>query len=270
MNALTLTTDSGVAELTLIGPGKGNAFGPDFWREMPELFRALDEDHDVRVVVLRGAGEHFSYGLDLAAAMAELGPLLMGPQMAGSRTKLHDLILRYQRAIDAVEQCRKPVIAAVHGWCVGAGLDLAAACDFRLCAANAQFSLREVRVAMVADVGSLQRLPAIIGEGATRELAFTGKDIDAATALRIGLINRVLPDPGALFDDARATALQIAANPALAVQGIKRVMNFSSEHGSVAGRHHVAAWNAAFLQSEDLAEAFAAFAQKREPIFQGK
>ena len=176
MNALELIVEDGVAQVTLLGPGKGNACGPDFWREMPELFAELDRDDQVRVVIIRGAGDHFTYGLDLMAMMAELGPLILGPQMAAGRTKLHDLIRQMQGATDCVERCRKPVIAAIHGWCIGAGLDLAAACDFRLCAADARFSLREVRVAMVADIGSLQRLPAIIGQGNTRELAFTGAD----------------------------------------------------------------------------------------------
>ncbi len=270
MNALDLIVEDGVAEVTLVGPGKGNACGPDFWREMPPLFRELDRDDAVRVVIVRGRGEHFTYGLDLMGMMAELGPLLLGPQLAGPRTKLHDLIAEMQGATNEVERCRKPVIAAIHGWCIGAGLDLAAACDFRLCAADARFSLREVRVAMVADIGSLQRLPPIIGEGATRELAFTGKDIDADEALRIGLVSRVLPDPDALLADARAAARQIAANPPLAVQGIKRVMNYGKEYGHEAGREYVIAWNAAFLQSEDLAEAFAAFGEKRDPVYEGK
>ena len=180
------------------------------------------------------------------------------------------MIRRLQAAIDAVARCVKPVIAAVHGWCIGGGLDLASACDLRLCSADARFSLREVKVAMVADIGSLQRLPAIIGEGHTRELAFTGRDLDAARALRIGLVNEVYPTPEALFAAAGQLASEIAGNPPLVVSGIKQVLNAETEARAQRGLAYVAAWNAAFLPSEDLQEAFAAFAERRAPDFKGR
>ena len=186
-------------------PGKGNAMGPDIWRDLPQVFAELDENPDVHAVLLFGQGEHFSFGLDLVAMMSALGPHLLGPQMAAQRTTLLQLIRQLQRAIDSVEQCRKPVVAALHGWCIGAGLDLAAACDLRLCSADAQFSLREVKLAIVADLGSLQRLPPIIGQGATRELAFTGKNISAERAREMGLVSQVLANKDALLEEARAT-----------------------------------------------------------------
>ena len=270
MESVSVEKKGHVTEVTLKGPGKGNAMGPDFWREVPEVFTALDKDDEVRAVVVRGSGENFSYGLDLRAMIPELAPLVMGQQMAAERTKLLDLIVELQRAFDAVARCRKPVIAAVSGWCIGGGLDLIAACDVRLASADARFSLREAKVAMVADLGSLQRLPAIIGEGATRELAFTGKDIDAARALRIGLVSDVYDSHDALFAAAHAMADEIANNPPLVVQGIKRVMNETSETRVAAGLRHVALWNSAFLQSNDLAEALGAFAERRPAKFTGK
>src|SRR5205085_12171431 len=149
-------------------------------------FLRLSHDKDVRAIIVRGDGDHFSYGLDLAAMMGNLGEHFSGEaNLAAERTALLDLILDMQDAFDCVAACRKPVIAAVNGWCIGGGLDLIAACDIRLCSADARFSLREVKVAIVADLGSLQRLPRIIGEGITRELALTGKDISAERALRI-------------------------------------------------------------------------------------
>jgi enoyl-CoA hydratase len=270
MESVSVERNGHVAEVVLKGPGKGNAMGPDFWRELPEVFASLDRDDECRAVVVRGSGENFSYGLDLRAMIPELAPLVMGQQLAAERTKLLDLIFDLQRAFDAVARCRKPVIAAVAGWCIGGGLDLIAACDVRIAAADARFSLREAKVAMVADLGSLQRLPGIIGEGATRELAFTGKDIDAARALRIGLVSDVHETHGALFGAARSLAEEIAANPPLVVQGIKRVMNETSETRVAAGLRNVALWNAAFLQSNDLAEALGAFAERRAPKFTGK
>jgi enoyl-CoA hydratase len=202
--------------------------------------------------------------------MAELGPLVLGETLAKERTELLALIGRLQDAITAVERCRRPVIAAVHGWCIGGGVDLIAACDFRLCSADARFSVREVKVAIVADLGSLQRLPRIVGPGHARELAFTGDDVDADRALRIGLVNAVHPDREALLAAARGTAARIAANPPLVVQGIKRVMNFAADHSTADGLAYVAAWNAAFLQSKDLGEAFAAFGERRPPRFAGE
>lgn len=269
LRALEVTKADGIAEVVLRGPGKGNAMGPDFWREMPRAFDELDRDDDVRVIVVRGQGANFSYGLDLPAMGGELGPFLSGPQMAKERGKLLDLIRDLQRAFDAVAACRKPVIAAVHGWCIGGGVDLIAACDVRLCSTDARFSVREVRVAMVADLGSLQRLPRIIGDGHARELALTGKDIDAARALRIGLVNDVFEGESALLEAARAMAKDIANNPALVVQGVKQVMNASAGKSVEEGLRTVALWNAAFLQSNDLGEALAAFMQRRPPRFGG-
>jgi enoyl-CoA hydratase len=268
--ALDVSIEAGVAEVVLKGPGKGNAMGPDLWREMPPLFEELDRDAAVRAVIVRGSGGNFSYGLDLMAMGASVGPLIAGPQMAVERQRLLDLVGEMQRAFNRVAECRKPVLAAVSGWCIGGGLDLIAACDVRLASADARFSLREVKVAMVADLGSLQRLPPIIGQGATRELAFTGKNIDADRALKIGLVSDVLPTEAALLDAARATAREIAENPAVVVQGIKQVMNDCAGLSVTEGLRHVAVWNAAFLQSNDLGEAFAAFAVRRPPRFQGK
>lgn len=269
-SALRVSIAAGVAEVVLIGPGKGNAMGPDFWREMPVLFEELDRDPAVRAVLLSGDGGNFSYGLDLMAMAGTLSELIVGTQMAADRQRLLDLVADLQRAFNRVAECRKPVVAAIAGWCIGGGLDLAAACDVRLASKDARFSLREVKVAMVADLGSLQRLPAIIGQGATRELAFTGKNIDAERALRIGLVSDVLSDEAELLAAGRAMTREIAENSAVVVQGIKQVMNDCADLSVADGLRHVALWNAAFLQSGDLGEAIAAFAERRTPKFQGK
>ena len=268
--SLRVERNDGLVEVVLIGPGKGNTMGPDFWREMPALFTALDVDESVRAIVVRGEGKHFSYGLDLTAMFSELGPLIQGDNLAAARTQLLDLIGRMQQACDRVARCRKPVIAAIQGWCVGGGLDLVSACDIRLASTDAKISLREVKVAMVADVGSLQRLPRIIGDAHTRELAFTGRDIDAARALRIGLVNDVYETHDELLSQARALARSIAANPPIVVQGAKQVLDYCADKSLADGLRYVALWNAAFLQSRDLGEAFAAFMEKRPPVFTGE
>jgi enoyl-CoA hydratase len=258
------------AEVTLLGPGKGNAMGPDFWRELPLVFAALDADTEVRAIVLTGSGAHFSYGLDLPAIMPSWSQYLAGDAMAGPRTRLLDEVRALQRAVGSIAAARKPVIAAVSGWCVGGGVDVISAADIRLASADATFSVREVKVAMVADLGSLQRLSGIIGEGHLRELAFTGRDIDAARAERIGLVNDVYPDQAAVLAAARALAGEIAANPPLVVRGVKDVLSVNSEDRVEAGLRYVAAWNSAFLPSRDLTEAVQAFLQRRDPEFTGE
>ena len=266
--SLRIETQAGITEVTLTGPGKGNAMGPDFWREMPILFAELDRDAETRVVIIRGEGGNFSYGLDLVAMTGEIGA--SGKNLAAERTRFHDKVLEMQQAFNRVADCRKPVIAVVNGWCIGGGLDLIAACDIRLASTDARFSLREAKIAIVADIGSLQRLPAIIGEGHTRELAYTGKDIDAARAQRIGLVNDVYETPEALLEAARKLAAEIAANPPLVVQGVKQVMNYCAGKSIADGLEYVAVWNSAFMHSLDLVEAVTAFRERRKPEFKGQ
>jgi enoyl-CoA hydratase len=149
-------------------------------------------------------------------------------------------------------------------------MDLITACDIRLCSAEAVFSVRETKIAMVADVGTLQRLPRVIGEGAARELIFTGCDFGAARAKEIGLVNDVLPDHEALLARARELAHEIAANSPLAVQGSKQVLGFALRRDVDAALDYVALWNSAFLHSADLTEAMTAFMQRRKPDFRGQ
>lgn len=270
LTSLRVETKDHVAQVTLLGPGKGNAMGPDFWRELPLVFAELDADPDVRAVVLTGDGAHFSYGLDLPAMMGSWGPMMgaAGPA-AAARTEFLREITRLQAAINSVADCRKPVVAAVAGWCIGGGVDLIAAADVRLAAADAKFSVREVRVAIVADLGSLQRLAGIVGEGHLRELALTGADIDAARAERIGLVNDVHADRDAVLAAAHELAGRIAANPPLVVQGVKNVLDVNTRRRVEDGLRYVAAWNAAFLPSHDLGEAISAFGERRPPRFEG-
>lgn len=270
LKSLRVEVSGAVARVTLLGPGKGNAMGPDFWRELPLVFRALDADPEVRAVVLTGSGDNFSYGMDLPAMMPAWSTVLAPGALAGPRTGFLRAIRELQAAVDSVAACRKPVVAAVSGWCVGGGVDLIAAADIRLAAADARFSVREVKVAIVADLGSLQRLGGIIGDGHLRELALTGKDIDATGAEGIGLVNHVHPDRETTLAAARTLAEEIALNPPLVVQGVKEVLDLDRSERVRTGLRYASTWNAAFLPSDDLAEALSAFAERRPPTFHGQ
>jgi enoyl-CoA hydratase len=268
--SVTVDVDGHVARVTLIGPGKGNAMGPAFWAEMPEVFGTLDADPDVRAIVLTGSGKNFSYGLDVAAMGDTLTSLLADGALARPRAEFHAHLKRMQQSITAVADCRTPIIASIHGWCIGGGVDLISAVDIRYASADAKFSVREVKLAIVADVGSLARLPLILSDGHLRELALTGKDIDAARAEKFGLVNDVYDDAEASLAAAHATAEEIAANPPLAVQGIKDVLDEQRTAQVSASLRYVAAWNSAFLPSKDLTEGISAIFAKRPPQFTGE
>jgi enoyl-CoA hydratase len=255
-DVLTIDVDAHVATLWLDRPEKRNAMGPAFWNDLP---------------LAMGAGPHFTVGLDLVAMTGLAGPPGDAPlSMAARARSARAEILRLQASVTSVADCQLPVIAAVHGYCIGGGVDLIAACDVRLASADAIFSVREAKVAIVADLGSLQRLPGIIGRGHLAELAYTGKDITAARAESIGLVNQVSPDPDSVLADARALAAEIAANSPLAVQGTKAVLAAGAGRSVAEGLEFVAAWNAGFLASDDLVEAMAAFMEKRPAVFTGR
>ncbi len=263
-----------MATLWLDRPEKRNAMGPAFWTDLPRAVEAIGSDPELRAMVIAARGPHFSVGLDLVAMAGLTGPSNSGQgaplSMAARARSARMEILRLQASVTAVAQCPLPVIAAIHGYCIGGGVDLVAACDIRMASADALFSVREAKVAIVADIGSLQRLPHIIGRGHLSELAYTGKDITAARAEAIGLVNQVSADADAVLADARSLAGEIAANSPLAVQGTKAVL-IASEGRSVAeGLDYVATWNAGFLASDDLTEAMTAFMEKRPARFTGR
>jgi enoyl-CoA hydratase len=276
---LSIERDEDVATLWLDRPEARNAMGMDLWQDLPRAMQALTADNSVRVIVVAAKGPHFSVGLDLKAmgnllsgggggggGGGDARPASMAARARGGRAE----VLRLQDSITAVARCPKPVIAAVHGYCIGGGVDLIAACDIRLASADAIFSVREAKVAIVADLGSLQRLPAIINAGHLAELAFTGKDISAERAKEIGLVNDVATDAEGVLKAAHALAAEIAANSPIAVQGTKAVLAANEGRTVAEGLDYVATWNAGMLASDDLVEAMTAFMEKRTPKFTGR
>jgi len=278
---LSIEQDEFVATVWLDRPEARNAMGVDLWQDLPRAMDAVGADPSVRAVVVAAKGPHFSVGLDLKS----MGSVLAGggeagaegasgggsaASMAARARGARREVLRLQDAITAVARCPKPVVAAVHGYCIGGGVDLIAACDIRLGSADAIFSVREAKMAIVADLGSLQRLPSIIGAGNVAELAFTGKDISAERAKEIGLLNDVAADADGVLKAARALAAEIAANSPIAVQGTKAVLAANEGRTVAEGLDYVATWNAGMLASDDLTEAVTAFMEKRAPNFTGR
>jgi enoyl-CoA hydratase/carnithine racemase len=263
---LEIVREGHVATLWLNRPEKLNALSEDMWADIPAAMGELDGDEEVRAVVLAGRGTSFTVGIDVGL-LAGFG--MDGASNASSNMALYQTIRRMQRTASCFADSPKPVIAAVHGHCLGAGMDLITACDLRLASAEANFSIRETRMGLVADIGTLQRLPGIVGSGNTAELAFTGEDIDAIRAERIGLVTRVVSDPEALFEEVNELALAISRNSPLVVAGIKKVLAANDGRTVDQALDFVAQWNASYLISNDLFEAVAAFTEKREPRFTG-
>jgi enoyl-CoA hydratase len=274
---LDVERDGHVATVFLDRPEKRNAMGEAFFAELPQAIAEVESDDEIRAVVIAAKGPHFTVGLDLTA-LAGIGggegPAAgdkrgRDPSAAKLASRTYGHVLRLQASISAVADCSKPVIAVVHGYCIGGGIDLISACDIRICSARAIFSVRETRMAIVADLGTLQRLPQIIPMGHLSELVYTGKDIDADRAERIGLVNEVHPDGDSALAAGRALAAEIAANSPLAVQGSKAVLAQIHRQQVEDGLRFVAAWNAGHLRSHDLTEAVSAFMEKRPASFEG-
>jgi len=269
---LTLEVNDYVATLWLDRPEARNALGSALWRDLPLAAQAIANDNALRVLVIAAKGPHFTVGLDLkefgGGFMASGSNSSASTATANERT--YKSVRTMQASLTAIAELEIPVIAAVHGYCIGGGVDLISACDIRLSAGNATYSIREAKVAIVADLGTLQRLPKIVSAGHIAELAFTGKDIDARRAAEIGLVNSV---HGEDSDDVLAAAYElaneIAANSPLAVRGTKAVLGANEGRTVDEGLDFVARWNTMYLQSNDLKEAMTAFMERRPPVFRG-
>ena len=258
-----------VAWVYLNRPEKKNAMNPPAWTELIPIMEDLDQDDSIRAVIIAGRGADFCAGIDLVGMMPELPELMDPGQRGGVKLKLYRKILKMQEGLSCIEWCRKPVIAAMHGKCIGAALDLATACDIRLCSEDAQFSLREAAVGFVADMGVLQRIAAIVGQGITRELAFTARYVPSRRAKEMLLVNEVFPTHDALMEGALKLAREISENSPVAVKATKIVLNEMAARTANESLVFNAVMSAAVIPSDDLLEAVTAFSQKRKPAFSG-
>lgn len=266
LETLTIRLDQSVARITLNRPEKANAINLRMWADLRDAMRWLGRTEAARVGILDARGRHFCAGLDLST-FAELKQLTASACEGRAREQLREHILDIQDTVTAIERCSKPVIAAVHGACVGGGIDIIAACDLRYASVNAWFCVKEIDVGLVADVGTLQRLPRLVGEGLAREMAFTGRRIDGLEAQSLRLVNQCFDSDEALANGVLTMAHRLAAKSPLALRGTKHMLNHARDHSIADGLDHVATWNAAMMYSQDLQEAITAMLEKRAPVF---
>ncbi|MCS6822273.1 MAG: crotonase/enoyl-CoA hydratase family protein [Microscillaceae bacterium] len=257
-----------VAHVKFNNPQKSNAMGQIFWTEIKQVFQELDTQPQVRVVVVSAEGKNFSAGIDLIMLAQMQQELAKINCEARKREHLYYWIRGLQNSFSAIEQCRKPVLAAIHGACVGAGVDFIAACDMRYATEEAFFCIKETDLAIVADVGTFQRLRGVVSEGLLRELAFTARTVSAHEAKSIGLVNQVFVNKETMLTQVIQFAQMIAQKSPITIRGIKHILNYSRNHTIEEGLNYVATWNAAVLLSQDLQESVMAVMQKRAPQFE--
>jgi enoyl-CoA hydratase len=263
---LSVTREAHIATIRLNRPDKANAMNATMWREIRQAFEWVDSTPEVRVAVLQGEGKLFCAGIDLQMLMG-LNAQIQNDCDGRTRESLRRVILGLQDTLTSLERCRKPVLAAIHGGCIGGAIDLITCADMRYASSDAYFSIKEIDIGMTADVGTLQRLPKLVGEGITRELAYTGRRFEAEEARQIGLVNRVYASREALYAGVQEIAANIAAKSPLSIRGTKEMITYARDHSVADGLNYVATWNAAMLMSQDLSEAMAANAAKRPPVF---
>ena len=256
-----------IAYVRLNRPDKANALNATAWQEMLQIFTALDDEPDVRVIILSGEGKHFCSGIDLSMLLT-LRPNSEERCEARTRERIRRFILDLQAPINAIENCRKPVLAAIHNACVGGAVDITTACDMRYATQDAFFAIAEVDMGLVADLGTMQRLPKLIPQGVVRELAFTGRRMEAEEAQAVGLVNKVYADHETMMADVTEIARMIASKSPVVVRGTKHILNHSRDHSIADGLQYMATWNAGLILSEDLNEAFSASVERRLPKFE--
>lgn len=266
-STFSLTIEDQIAHLVLCRPEKLNSLTLAFFQELYTVCHDLERQREVRALIISSTGRHFTAGLDLLALGALAADLSEGERSRAAYT-LRSCVRELQQSISAVEKLRIPVIVAAHGGCIGGGVDLATACDLRYCTQDAFFCVQETNVGLVADLGTLQRLPKLIPDGIARELCLTGRRLSAERALSLGLVSAVFPDQETMLREVKQTAKEIAGKSPLVVAGIKDVLNVGRDHGVQQGLDYVAVWQAGMLSAQDILEQAAAKGSGRAPAYQ--
>lgn len=244
---------------------RSNAMSPDFWADLPRLMDELTKDETVRCAVISGEGRNFTGGMDLSA-FGDIAKLFE-QEPGRAAHAMRQTILALQDAFNAIERAPFPVIAAIHGACIGAGVDLITACDMRVASADAFFAIEEIHIGMAADVGTLQRLPKLIAPAVAADLAYTGRRFSAAEAKEFGLVSAVHDTPDTVLQAALELADQISKKSPLAIAGIKRNLAYARDHSVADGLDYIATWNGGMLRPADLMSAVQAKMAKHEAEF---
>jgi enoyl-CoA hydratase len=262
----TVSIADHIAHIRFNRPEKANSMIPEFWRELPEAVGKISNDGEARVIVISSEGKHFTAGMDISVFMSSaLDGDASNPHV--SAEAFRHKVRMLQDTFSCLENARQPVLAAIQGGAIGAGVDLATACDCRYASADAFFAVQETAIGMTADVGTFPRLVKIIPEGMARQMAYTAERVAATRAKEIGLVNEVYPDAESLLAGVMEIARQIAAHSPLAVAGSKAVINHARDHATADALAFVGLWNAAMLRPEDIREAHMARLEKRAPQF---
>ena len=263
--------DGHVAHLRLNRPDALNSMIRAFWMELPTIVREIDDEGRARAIVISSTGKHFSAGMDLAVFTGGDIGLPSGESMSNElgrrQAYFRQVALMLQDSFTCLERTRVPVLAAIHGGCIGGAVDMVAACDLRYASADAFFCVQEINIGMTADLGTLQRLPKIIPEGIAREMAYRGQRLRAQRAYEVGLVNQVFDTHDDLVSGTLEIAHEIATKSPLAIWGSKEMLNYSRDHTVADGLNHVATWQSGMFQPVDMIESFAAKSDKRDPDF---
>mgnify|MGYP000406867288 CR=1 FL=1 len=260
------TLENKVAHVVINRPDKVNALNEKAWKELKAIFEHIDKEPEARVAVLSGEGKLFCAGIDLQMLMSVKN--VENIECGGRRSeKILDFIHELQDPINAIEKCSKPVLAAIHNGCIGGGVDIVAACDMRYCTEDAYFTIKEIDMGMVADLGTLQRLPKFVKPAVVSEMAFTGRKVGATEAKEIGLVNNHFSDKETMLAEVQKLAETIASKSPLSIRGTKEILKHTRDHSVADGLHHMAVWNSAMLLSDDLTAAFMAAMSKQPPTF---
>lgn len=266
MECFDLAIEDKVALLTLNRPDAFNAMNRAFWNELPEIVREIDDEAKARVLVIASRGKHFTSGMDVSV-FTDGGLGAADADRAAQAEAFRHFVLTLQQTFSCLDDARIPVIAAVQGGCIGAGVDMVSACDIRYASEDAFFQIHEINIGMTADVGTFPRLCRLIPEGWVRELAYAGRRLPAAKAKEIGLVNDVFASQEAMLAHVMELAREIAAKSPVAVAGSKRMINYARDHSTADALDYIATWQAGMFSPAHLMEAFGAKMQKRDAVF---